>query len=357
MSMKRYLILSLVLWTFVGCTGDATSRPADIPEYADTLIYYSWVGDNVVSIFDDFAAEYGVEVIYTTYESQEEAIENIRSGAVYDVVVLENQYVPEMIADGLLAEIDYRNVPNFKNVSANFRDLAYDPNNAHTIPYSWGTTGLLVRTDLVEDPVTSWADMWNPHYAGKVIGWRLPRYTIGSALLSLGYSVNSEDRAELEEALARLIELDKNAVLLDGEVETVAPFLVDGDAVMALGWVYDYWLAQEENVEIEYVLPKEGAILWGDNLAIPANSAKRETSELFLNFVLRPEISAQMINANYYPMPNDAATPFIDPEILNDPTIYPSNQDMQNAELLLPVSDEGKKLYDEIWQRFLAATN
>jgi spermidine/putrescine transport system substrate-binding protein len=246
-------------------------------------------------------------------------------------------------------------VPNFKYISPNFRNLAHDPDNRYTIPYSWGSAGLVVRDDLAAEPVTRWADMWDPRYAGRVALWTgTPRLTLGAALLSLGYPVNSEDPAELEAALERLLELKPKAIWLRDE-DTSAPLLVSGQAVMALGWAYDVWTAQEENQNISYVLPQEGAMLWGDNFVIPANSPNKYTAELFLNFLLRPQITGQLINANYYPMPNDAATPFIDAKILNDPVIYPGNEQMKNGQLILALSPLGEKLRQEIWQRFLAA--
>jgi spermidine/putrescine-binding protein len=126
---------------------------------------------------------------------------------------------------------------------------------------------------------------------------------------------------------------------------------------MAQGWSEEVWEAEAEGVDVSYVIPEEGTILWGDNFVIPANSSHKYTAELFLDFILRPEISGQIVNANYYPMASEAATEFVDPEILNDPVVYPTNEDMRNAELLLPLSPEGEKLYADIWERFLAADN
>jgi spermidine/putrescine transport system substrate-binding protein len=128
-----------------------------------------------------------------------------------------------------------------------------------------------------------------------------------------------------------------------------------GEAVLGMGWSEDVWLAQEESDNIAYVLPEEGTILWGDNFIIPANSPNKYTAELFLDFLLRAEITGQIVNETYYPMPNDAAVEFIDPEILNDSVVYPTNEEMENAELLLPLSSEGEQLYAAIWERFLAA--
>ena len=135
----------------------------------------------------------------------------------------------------------------------------------------------------------------------------------------------------------------------------MAPELVDGDATSGFGWAYDYKVAHEQNATVTYVLPEEAPMLWVDNFVIPANSPNKSTAELFLNFLLRPEITGQIINANYYPMPNDTAAPHIDPAILNDPVIYPPSQQLQNAEILLALSPEGQKLHDEIWGRFLRA--
>ena len=347
-------LAAVVLSLLVACSSPGQSPTPDSTQLARALTFYDWAGDLIDSVFEDFEKEYGIEVKYVVYETPEEAVDNIRAGQQYDVVVLENEYIPSLVAEGLLARIDYRNVPNFNHVSANFRDLVYDPGNKHSIPYSWGTTGLVVRTDLVEEPVTSWSDMWDPRYSGKVVEWLIPRYTLGAALKSLGYSINSEDTGELEDALQHLIDLKPNAIWLTTE-ETSAYHLASDEAVMALGWAYDAQIGQEEHEAIDYILPEDGTILWGDNFVIPANCSQKDEAELFLNFVLRPEVTAQIVNLNYYPMASEAAVPFIDPEILNDPVVYPPNEDLRNAEILLPLSPAGERLYAQIWERFVAA--
>ncbi len=330
----------------------AQARGPGGTKLAKEIVVYSTSEEKMDAVFDAFTKETGVKVNLKYYESPEQAIEEIRAGAVYDVLTLDSQLVPAAVAEGLLAPIDYRNVTNFKNISADFRNLAYDPNNKHTIPYSWGTTGLVIRGDRIAAPITRWADLWDPRYAGKTVGWLLPRYTLGAALKSLGYSANSEDPTQLEAALQRLLALKPNAIWLSGDQESMAPELVDGAAAFGLGWAYDYKVAHDQNVAVTYVLPEEGSLLWVDNLVIPANSPNKATAELFLNFLLRPEITGQVVNTNYYAMPNDAAAPHIDPAILNDPVIYPANQQLRNAEILLPLSSDGAKLHGEIWERF-----
>lgn len=309
------------------------------------------------SVLDAFTDEYGVKVNYIYYETQEEAVENLRAGLEYDVVVLPPEVIPQLIREGLLAEIDYRNVPNFRNISANFRDLAYDPGNRYSIIFHWGTTGLLVRTDLVEGPVNRWSDLWDPRYAGRVALWPISRALIPMSLKSLGYEANSVKPEELEAALERLLQLKDDVIWWSNENATIVPLLASGDAVIAYGWAYDAQLAREESVPIEYILPEDGTFLWSDNLVIPSSSRKKYTAELFLNFVLRPEISAQIVNESFYPMANEEAEPLISPDILNDPVIYPSDEQLRNAEIIVPLGQEGENLFLSIWERFLEASN
>jgi spermidine/putrescine transport system substrate-binding protein len=339
--------------TACGALGQAPT-PTATPQPKE-LVLYNWAGYMPQPVLDAFTAEYGIKVAYVVYDSQEEAISSIKADKEYDVVVMGNEFIPSMIADGLLAPIDFQNVANFKNISANFRDPIFDRNNRHTVPFLWGTTGLIARSDLLKQPLTSWSDLWDTRYAGKVGMWEIPREMIGIALKSLGYSANSENPPELEAALKQLLKLKSNIFFFDPDAASSAPLLLDGKATLAYGWSYDAFAAVDESDKITYVLPKEGTILWGDNLVIPAKSPRKQAAELFINFILRPEISAKIVNELYYASANEMVTPLIDPALRNNPVIFPSNDELKNAEMLLPLSPEGKKLYDDIWQRFEAA--
>lgn len=358
-SRRVWTILAMMI-LLAGClSGRQTLSPTPVPPtpaLAEELVFYDWLDDMPQSVLDAFTAEYGVRVHYLTYGSQDEAVEKMRTGETLDVVVLENQLIPALVQEELLAEIDYRRVTNFKNISANFRNLVYDPENAHSIPFNWGTTGLVVRSDLTEQPVDSWAELWNPAYAGKAaVSLGTPRDVLGVALKSLGYSANSEQPEELEQALQQLLQFKPNAVLLDSaEISSVGELLAEGEIVISVGWALDALDGRARNPAVHYVLPKEGALLWGDNFVIPSSSRRKETAEVFLNFLLRPEISAQIVNHNLYATPNEAAYPLIDPAILNDPVVFPPNEDLQNVEILLPLSPEGEQLYEAVWQQFLA---
>lgn len=351
-----YLITSLA-WILVNACNFQTTAPT-LPSspmpLAKELIFYDWEEDMPQSVIDIFTKEFGVRIEYLVYESQEEAIANMRAGQVYDVVVMDSRFIPRLAKERLLSSLDHKNLPNLRNISANFRELAYDPNNQYSVPYNWGTTGLVVRTDLVKGPITSWRDLWDTRYAGQVGLWMgQPREVIGLTLKSLGYSANSENPQELEAALGRLLELKPNVVPLENyDLNNSVDAMTSGKIVLSMGYAGDVVAGRELNPSIVYILPREGGLMWNDTFIIPANSANSYTAELFLNFLLRPEINAMIANENLYATPNEAAYPFIKPDILHDPVIFPSNNDLINAELILPLTEKGQELYDEIWQKF-----
>lgn len=348
------LIASLVIFQFACHAAAPTGVSASTPiPLAKELIFYDWDGDMPQSVLDAFESEYNVRVTYLAYESQEEAIENLGEGLVYDVIVMESRFIPSLVDQGLLASLDRQNIPNLKNISANFRELAYDPDNSYSVPYNWGTTGLVVRSDLVAAPISSWNSLWDPQYAGRVGIWKgQPRETIGLTLKALGYSANSENQVELEEALEYLMQLKSHALIIeDYNSYTSAYMLVEGQAVMTVGFAYDVLEGSRLNGSITYVLPQEGALLWGDNFIVPSNSQDQYTAELFIDFLMRPEINAEIANQNLYATPNEAAFPYIQPELLNNPVIFPSAESLRNSEVILPLSGRGQEMYDDVWDR------
>jgi spermidine/putrescine transport system substrate-binding protein len=306
---------------------------------------------------DDFEREYGARIRHDPFESQEEAVANLRAGKLCDLVIIENQLIPGLVAERLLAEIDFRNVPNFKNVSPSFRGMVTDPDNRHSVPYSFGTTGLLVRTDLAGGAVTRWSDLWNPRYAGKVAYRTQMRELIGLTLLSLGHSPNSEDPRHLDEALVKLLELKKTGVVAGEAPEKAAALLTGGQVWLMEGFAEDYRQAHQQSPEIAYVFPDEGILLWGDNFVIPSASRNKRLAETFINFMLRPESSARDANALGYASANEAALPLLESELRDDPATYPTPEQMRRAHFFVALSAEAQKRYEEAWRRFLAGRN
>lgn len=354
LSCLRACLLTSLLFSACITPPPALPPTTSAKPLANELILYNWEEDLPQSVIDAFTKEYGIPVTYLVYEAQEDAIANMRAGEVYDVVVMESRFIPLLAQEGLLAELHKENLSNLRNISANFRELAYDPTNQYSVPYNWGTTGLVVRSDLVEKPITRWADLWDPRYTGRVGLWMGERReVIGLTLKSLGYSANSENREELEKALGRLLELKPHVIALeDYDLNNSADAMTSGPVVISMGYAADIMNGKEQNEAITYVLPEEGALLWNDTFVIPANSQNQYSAELFLNFLMRPDINAMIANENRYATPNEAALPLIEPEIRNNPVIFPPNEDLINAELILPLSVEVQILYDQIWEEF-----
>lgn len=337
-----------------GCGEDNRPAAPAKPKLAQELVFYDWADDMPQSVLDAFTSEFGIKVTYRTYENDQEMLESLRAGTAYDVAVADNHIVPQLVAEGLLAEIEHRNIPNLKHLSPSFRDLVFDPGNRYSVTYNWGLTFLLQRVDPGTPPVNGWADLWSEHFAGRVHLWNLQRTCLGLALKSLGYSINSENPAELEAALQRLLTLKGKADFSGYTPEKAMEILAGGSATLIYGWAGDVVRARNRNLDIRHVLPAEGTIQWGDNFVIPKASRAKETAEVFINFLMRPEISAQIVNEQHYATANQSAQSLIKPEILSDAVIFPPKEQMIKAEVYLPLSKEGQMLHDRIWQRLLA---
>lgn len=349
----RWLALTLsALILLSGCNdSDLMATPAS--PAANTLAFYAFAEDMPQAVLDAFTREYGIAVQYSSFQSPEEAEEHIRAGEHYDVVLVENQLFPTLIKEYLLAEIDLSNIPNFKSISANFRDFAIDPGNRYSVPASYGTTGLVVRTDLVGNGLKRWADLWDGQYAGKIGLRAQPREILGMTLTSLGCPFASENPRDLEVALQRLLALKPSVAMLNIETDDAVEKLLQGEVAVLHGYAEDYLDAHAENPAVAYVLPMEGSALWGESYAIPATGHHRQHAERFINFLLRPEITAQIINDKKYAQPNEAALALVKPEIRNNPVVFPDDKELRNGSVILPLSPEGKKLYADIWSRFM----
>lgn len=330
----------------------ATPTPAPVE-----LVFGDWSGDMPQAVLDDFQRETGIVVISQPYASQEEAIAEARAGRRYDVLVVESRFVPQLAREGQLAELDHRALPNFRNISPNFRDLTYDPGNRHSLPHTWGTTGLVAREDLAAAPIRRWTDLWDARYARRAAIWRgQPREVIALTLKSLGYSANSENPRELEAALARLLELRHRVRFVeDFDAWSSADALASGQLVVAMGYASDARLGRQKHSSVSYILPEEGALLWSDVFVVMAGSSRREQAHGFLDYLMRPDVAARIANASGFATANEAARPLLAPGIAQDPAIYPPDAHLRNADIILPLSAEGQKLYAGIWSRFIEA--
>ncbi|MFL7810420.1 MAG: spermidine/putrescine ABC transporter substrate-binding protein, partial [Anaerolineae bacterium] len=275
----------------------------------------------------------------------------LQAGATgYDIIVPSDYMVTIMRELNLLSELDYDNIPNSKNIDETFIDPPYDPGNKYCVAYQWGTTGIGYDSDVFDEEPASWAYLFDPalasQYSGKISMLNDPREAIGAALKYLGYSLNSTDEGELEAAKQLLIQQKQWVSTYDSD--GFEDLLAAGETVLAHAWSGDIFAAAEEAENIWYVIPEEGGVIWTDNLCIPASALNKYTAEVFIDYLLRPEVGAEITNYTWFGSPNKASEEFIDQEILDEPAIYPPDEVMQKLEFLRDVG-EATSLYDRIW--------
>lgn len=315
-----------------------------LDETDGNLNFYNWSEYMDPDLITEFEEEYGVDIVETFYDSNETMLAQIQAGVVYDLIVPSDYMVNIMIEEGLLLPLSMDAIPNVENLGDQFVNLPYDPEGAYSVAYQWGTTGLGVDISVVgEDFEPSWALVFDPDLtAGYPNGVSLlndPRETIGAALKYLGYGLNETS----EEALQEAADLIRAANVTTFDSDQYTDNLVNGEVAVSHGYSGNYFATffEVENPDnYAYVIPEEGATLWTDNMAIPANAEHPCTAHTFINFLMDAEKGAQLTNWTYYASPNEAAEEFILAEILEDTAIYPDDATFEKLEAIEDTGDE-----------------
>jgi spermidine/putrescine-binding protein len=318
-------------------------------------------------IIECFELVYGVKVNHDEYSANEEMYAKLSAGgASYDLVQPTDYIVGLMVRQGLLQKLDKSKLPVISNFDATYMNLGFDPGNEYTIPYQAGTDAIVVNTEKVQNVPKSWADLWKPEYAGKMVFLDDSRATIGMVLLTLGYDVNTKDPAQLEEAKNKLAELVPNVKLFDSDSPKTA--LIGGDADLGMTWTGEAFLAQIENPAIQYIYPTEGAILWQDNYAMPVDAPHSDAAYAWLNYSLQGDVFWLMLRDFPYTNPSKAALDYAkDSEIvvkdsegndvtpkqlydayINSPVTNTPPEEVKKGHRIDDVGD-ATPLYDQIW--------
>ncbi|MGI6065899.1 MAG: ABC transporter substrate-binding protein [Bacillota bacterium] len=317
-----------------------------------TLNVYNW-GDYIdESVLAEFEQETGIKVNYDTFTTNEDMFIKVKSGGSnYDVVIPSDYMIEKMIKEDMLEKIDLNNIPNYKYIDPAFRKLSYDPNEEYSVPYMWGTVGILYNKTMVNDPVDSWKILWNEKYKKQILMLDSQRDSIGVALKMHGYSLNSRDTQELEVAKEALIE--QKPLVLAYVGDDVKDKMIQGEAALAVVWSGDAVFMKWENPDLEYAIPKEGSNLWFDAMVIPKTAAHKKEAEQFINFMCDPEIAFKNTDYIGYSTPHTEAKKQLDPELLQDKTAYPAEEDLKNCEIFY---DPGEflKEYDRVWTEVIA---
>jgi len=358
--MKRligiFVVLALVLAACGDSEGDvqAMADACEPGEVDGDLNLYNWTeylptgpeaeDAEVVDFIEEFETRYpDVNVVYTQYDSNEAMLAQIDAGASYDLVVPSDYMVTIMKDSDLLVKLNHDAITNLDNLDPLFTDPDYDPGNEYSVPYQWGTTGIGFNYDYIDDSEgVSWSVIFEPdpdaEYIGKISFLDDIRETLGAALKYLGYSLNTTDQDELDEAAALIKQAKENIAAFDSS--SYWTLLTNGDTDVAMGWNGDF-LAEYDSISTDefdayeqygYAIPVEGAAAWVDTMAVPATAEHPCTAHAFIDMVLEPFMGAELTNYNYYASPNEAAEEFIYEDILTWEAVYPSDETMASLE-------------------------
>ena len=351
--MKRTVkrLLSLVAvgaigLSFAGCSSEGENGK---------VVVYNW-GDYIdPEVNDLFTQETGIKVVYSEYANNEEMYASVEPGNVnYDVVFPSDYMVEKMINNNLLRKLDFSRIPNYANIDATFKDLPYDPNNEYSVPYMWGTMGIVYNTKMVTEPVDSWDILWDSKYDDQIFMYDSERDSIMVALKKLGYSMNTRDEAQLEEAKNLLIKQSPLVLAYVGDEGKNK--MINGEAALMLAWAGDAMVMLKENPDLAYAIPKEGSNWFVDAMVIPQNAENIDQAYEYINFLCRPDIAA--MNAEYigYSTPISAAKELLPDEIKNSEVAYPDPSILkdENMEIFNDPSDV-ISLYSSIWTQVKAS--
>ena len=319
----------------------------------DTITVFNWGEYIDPDLIKQFTEETGIKVIYETFDSNEAMMTKIQQGgSAYDVAVPSEYMVQKMVEEDLLIPIDHSKIPNLKNIDPYFLDLAFDPKNKYSIPYFWGTVGIVFNPNLIEDHLTftTWEDLWDPSLKDKVFLVDGAREVMGMGLNALGESLNAKDEELLRKATDKLVTLTPNIKAIIGD--EITPLMINNEAAVALTWSGQAQDMMWENEELDFAVPEEGSNLWFDNFVIPKTAANIDGAHAFINFMLDAEVSAQNNDYVGYSTPNKAAMELMDPEIINDERFYPSEEVREHLEVYENLGLEWLGKYNEYFLKF-----
>lgn len=319
---------------------------------SDTLTVYNW-GDYIdMDLVSQFEEETGITVIYETFDSNEAMLTKIQQGgATYDIAVPSEYMIEKMLEEDLLVPLDHEKLPNLKYIDERFLDLPFDEGNKYSVPYFWGTVGILFNPELLpEKSFTSWDDLWDPDLKNSILLIDGAREVIGMGLNSLGYSLNDTNVDHLQEALAKLQQLTPNVKAIVGDENKL--LMANNEAAVALAWSGDARDIMWENEALDYVVPEEGSNLWFDNMVIPKTADNIEGAHLFINFMLDPEIAAQNTEYVAYSTPNKSALALLSDELAEDERFYPPPELTERLEVYENLGKEMLSLYNELFLQF-----
>lgn len=343
--MKKIVCLALALCSLLslltGCSGSAEKGVVNV---------YNW-GENIdESIFADFEKQTGIKVNYKTYQSNEQLYSVLNlGGADYDVIIPSDYMVSRMIDEGMLEKLDFKNIPNFKNISDQYKNLAYDAANEYSVPYTWGTVGIIYNSSLISDKIDSWSAMYDEKYKGQILQFDNSRDAFATALFYLGYDVNTTDKAQIAEANELL---KKQKPLLQAYVmDEIYDKLELGEAAIGPYYAGDAVTMIENNPDLRFVIPKEGSNWFVDCMCIPKGAKNKANGEAFINFMCSTDVALSNMDVTGYATPVQTAFDELDEEAKGNPIMFPPKEELSRCQVYTNLPKETLDLYNDYWTK------
>ena len=348
--MKKRVFSLLLAFVLI-----AALLPQPVSAAREEITVYNWGqyisdgSDDSLDVIAAFEEATGIHVNYLTFDSNESMYTKLKTGgASYDVIIPSDYMIAKLIEEDMLEPLDFANIPNYEYIDEAFRNQAYDPENLYSVPYTWGTVGLIYNRNYVSDEdAESWSCLWNSKYAGKLLMFDNPRDAFAIAESMLGYSLNTEDFTELKNCADLLAQ--QKPVLQAYVMDQIFDKMERGEAWAAPYYAGDYLTMVEENPDLGFSHPKEGYNIFIDAMCIPKGCQTKSGAEAFINFLCDPEISAANLDYIGYSTPEAAAKEYLDEEITTSPVAYPDDETLARSESFSALGIEATQAMNDLW--------
>ncbi len=340
------LLLALVLLFALALPAFAAREEITVYNWGQ---YISDGTDDSLDVIAAFEEETGIHVNYITFDSNESMYTKLKTGgASYDIIIPSDYMIAKLIEEDMLEPLDFSNIPNYVGIDEAFRDQAYDPENTYSVPYTWGTVGLIYNRQYVSDEdAQSWSCLWNSKYAGKILMFDNPRDAFAIAESILGYSLNTTNAAELRQCADLLAQ--QKPVLQAYVMDQIFDKMQRGEAWIAPYYAGDYLTMVEENPDLGFSHPQEGFNIFIDAMCIPKGCQNKAGAEAFINFLCRPDISAANLDYIGYSTPISAAKEYMDEEVISSPVSYPDDETLARSESFSALPIEATQTMNDLW--------
>lgn len=347
MKRKYCLFLVLVLISaiiFTGCNSNNNDKVV-----LNVLNYGQYIDKTLLTEFEE---KFNIEINYETYPAPEDMYTKVKAGGTnYDVIITSEYIIEKMINEGMLAKLNFDNIPNYQYVDQKFKNQPYDRNNEYAVPYFWGTVGILYNTKDVTESVDSWDLLWNEKYANKILMMDSQRDTFAVALKKLGYSLNTTNEQELQEAKQLLI--DQKPLVMAYVVDEALDMMIAEEASIAIIWSSEAASAMRENENLNYIIPKEGSNIWIDSMCVPSTSSHKNEAESFINFITSKESTLKNIDELWYSTVHTEAIKEVDEFLFDNPAFNPPTEAVEKAEMFRNLK-EYISVYNKLWTEVLS---